>query len=394
MELTVLAPNTISVEEINLRYNGVSVLGNTSDGFRVDNGRESMELPKGETLISQANYGIFVKGGVINLGMDNVVRYNKRDETSKLLPGSYSIHKGNLGFVTKEDGSQMIEFKSDGPDSYMTIGMDSISEEVSPKVQFPNYEGKCKCGSGRFYDNCCKASFDKIVKILNDPRIMRMFNKEKLNRYNFKFTIEPGLTRPYRVSYNAELNEVQLRIKEKEVISIGLVARTISFALVAEIFYNIQKIFKSGTAFDQIALWLIDLIAEIFSTNIPRRYNIDLEQYGRLNLNIILKDLKELEQFAPNDHVLVLLAICYINFNYMCFFLPENEKESILNKFDTLPDKSKMVALDLIGIINHNDPYSVENFLNTYISVLSFEKFNECYEDYIKAIKQFDISHI
>ncbi|GAB1441934.1 hypothetical protein MASR2M39_07690 [Ignavibacteriales bacterium] len=394
LELTVLAPNTISVEEINLRYNGVSVLGNTSDGFRVDNGRESMELPKGETLISQANYGIFVKGGVINLGMDNVVRYNKRDETSKLLPGSYSIHKGNLGFVTKEDGSQMIEFKSDGPDSYMTIGMDSISEEVSPKVQFPNYEGKCKCGSGRFYDNCCKASFDKIVKILNDPRIMRMFNKEKLNRYNFKFTIEPGLTRPYRVSYNAELNEVQLRIKEKEVISIGLVARTISFALVAEIFYNIQKIFKSGTAFDQIALWLIDLIAEIFSTNIPRRYNIDLEQYGRLNLNIILKDLKELEQFAPNDHVLVLLAICYINFNYMCFFLPENEKESILNKFDTLPDKSKMVALDLIGIINHNDPYSVENFLNTYISVLSFEKFNECYEDYIKAIKQFDISHI
>lgn len=392
--LVVHGPNTITVEEINLHYNGVSVIGNTANGFRVDNGQESIDLPKGETQISQANYGIFVKGGVINLGMDNVVRLNKNDGTSKLLPGSYSVQNGNLGFVTNEDGSQLIEFKSKGPDSYMTIGMDSISEELSPKVQFPNYVGKCKCGSGRFYNNCCKASFDKIVKILNDQRVMRMFNKEKLNRYNFKFSVEPGLARPYRVSYNAELNEVQLRIKEKEVICIGLVARTISFALVAEIFYNIQQIFKSGTAFDQIALWLIDLMAEIFSTNIPRRYNIDLEQYGRLNLDIILKDLKELEPFALSDHVLVLLAICFLNFNYTCFFLPADLKEDIMDKFETLPDKSKMVALDLIRIINLNDPYSVENFLGTYISVLSFEKFNERYDDYIKAIKQFDIPHI
>lgn len=391
LELRVLPPNTISIDVINLRYNSVSVEGNNSRGFLVDNGRESIELPKGETIISHANYGIFAKGGAINLGMDNVVRFNKSDGTSKLLSGSYSIHKGNLGFVTKENGSQMIKFKSEGPDSYMTIGMDSISEEFSPKVQFPNYEGKCKCGSGSIYSNCCKSSFDKIMKIFNDPRFIRMYNKEKLNKYNFKFDIEPNLNRPYQVTYNSELNELTLKLKEKEVISIGLLAKAMSFALIADSFYTVCGLFNTKKGKDIVAYRLIDLVSDIFCANVPRKHNIDLEQSGRQHLYIGTKELENLESLIPSDPWITMLAICYLNFNYMCFFLPENEKEEILNIFETLPDKSKTVASDLTQIINHNDPYSVKNFLSTYIAVLSYEKFDGCYDDYIKEINAFNI---
>ncbi len=386
LELAVHPPNEISVEEINLHYNGITVKGNKVNGFQVNNGRECIELPKGVTQISEANYGIFVKGGVINLGMDNVVKYNKSDGSSKFLSGSYSVHKGNLGFMTKEDGSQLIEFKSNGPDGYMTIGLDSTSEEASLKVQFPNYKGKCRCESGRNYNNCCKATFDQIVKILNEPRVIRMFNKEKLNRYNYKFTVEHGLTRPYLASFNPKLNELELKIKEKEVLSIGLVIKAISFALVGDRFSDIHSLLRIESDQNFVAFRLLDLISDIFSLNMPRRYNIDTAQIGREHLNLSSTEIDNVGSLADCDAKSVLLAICYLNYNYMCFFLPADEKEVILNKCETLPDKSKIVAADLIRIINCNDPYSVENFLPTYISVLSYEKFDNCFNEFIKNI--------
>ncbi|MGE5620976.1 MAG: SEC-C metal-binding domain-containing protein [archaeon] len=396
------APNCIVVEKINLLYNGKRISGKEGDAFYFETDKSSVILPDDNKKVTKAPFWTWVKGSLIYVGTDNIVKFTDLKGRQELLSGYYIIDgvkaqikdQNGIDISQNVPATDKITFTSAEPNSGLGFhfelpNSDSNQIQLTAPKEARDRNSPCPCGSTKKYKYCCDKNYQKLKKILTRGKIQEILfylqNKQVPVSYKFLFDLPEKL--------HTSINNVGVILvinSRMDFTEIDIARSLISAKKINEGYHLIDvKLFEDSR--QQIINRLYQYILEISVTDELRRtrYDLSLETFEFLhNIRDILLKNSHLQDDAGQIHY---GSVEYINFNYKTYISSLFERYNIEQLFDKNAIRSKSLGLEMIQLINESNPYTPDGYkLAIYkcAKLLDSNLPGNMYEPFIKYLEE------
>ena len=199
LELILSHPNIISIEKINMFFNGTSIVGTKDTGFKIETQNSSISTGKNEIIYKNSPFGINIQGHKIMFGSPKVITTKNKEGAEIDLGGYYEVKNGkvHLDYSNSEIPKVSLSF----------VQKNSVCNIVVPKVLFPNAkltvnnkqddDSICDCRSNLKYKDCCKIFYHKIESLENHPSLYKLlqqiFSNYEVNQIQYKCSYLPKI---------------------------------------------------------------------------------------------------------------------------------------------------------------------------------------------------------
>jgi archaellum component FlaF (FlaF/FlaG flagellin family) len=149
--LTLISSNMLNIDKIHMQFNGITISGNSENGFVISNHQTKITTPSKPIKIQKAPFWISTRDGRISLGSDTVANLINHSGQSTQLSGHIEVE--NLDAFSRDEETGLIHVETQGGGKF-TINFDPPHRLPQQQPNPIPRNSPCPCGSGKQYKRC------------------------------------------------------------------------------------------------------------------------------------------------------------------------------------------------------------------------------------------------
>ena len=368
LKITLIHPNVIQIDNLNLDYNNKSVSGSSNEGFVINTKNSRINIGLEPIEYKNTTCGISIQGNKIYMGSPKVATFKNLKGETMILPGLLEIDGGEIKLENGESDLPKININSDGTGSGFGMKFylpDTELAKVNLIFKKQDRNKPCNCGSQKKYKICCRSNEGIINNVINSPSLIRtseqIFAKHSTKKIIYQFHYQPS-NNPTWLHWQNDMPIIMINSAK------SFTQENIAYSLLCWDFMKDGFKFIFDTYSDGREGVVMSLQEVLLSIPIIERLKLDKYEVSRFFKGEIFFIKTNMENKVPNENdetisgISLIEATKILRLKYNTEFLTQREHEFIEQLFVKKSPVAYDISQQIISIINSLNIYESEGY--------------------------------